>query len=495
MTVPKPVPLLLRPSAARYDAITVGSGLGACVAAALLARHGRRVLVLDKNPAPGGILAAYHRDGFKIDHGSHLISQGARGVLGKVLRTLGAEGPRFLTHPIPVRSRGMFDLAAPPQRRELLGTAVKAAELLGIRGRESARLMRLLFHVFTLTGPELARLDRRTLESFILDHTEHPAAYFFFSFLASIFYVLPPWEVSAGEAIRGLRRVLLAYSLSYVEGGMDSLIHALLGEVVRAGGEVVVSSPVTALGKVEDGIAVVTGDGGEHRARVVVYNGEPGTLLALGRELELPEDYAQRLRGVRGSGNAHQVAIGLPRRLLDEGCMIGGLSVSGRGTEALSLELMRDTVDRISRGELTDPLAVYAPIPTNYDPTLGPPGGQLFRASIYGGTAPGPGADGAERWTAGILTALEQAVPGLVGEARFIEVRMIPEVGAWMGRPSCAAISSGQRPGAVGRARLGVVTPIEGLYLAGDGAGGQGIGTELAASSGMAAARAILRGS
>jgi prolycopene isomerase len=63
-----------------------------------------------------------------------------------------------------------------------------------------------------------------------------------------------------------------------------------------------------------------------------------------------------------------------------------------------------------------------------------------------------------------------------------------------MGRKSNASISNGQFPDQVGPRRLGVATPLPGLYHVGDGAGGRGIGTELAAESGMEVASAILAG-
>ena len=62
-----------------------------------------------------------------------------------------------------------------------------------------------------------------------------------------------------------------------------------------------------------------------------------------------------------------------------------------------------------------------------------------------------------------------------------------------MGKSSNAAISNGQAPGQVGRDRLGVTTPVPGLFVCGDGAGGRGIGTEMATLSAIQAADALLR--
>jgi prolycopene isomerase len=472
------------------DAVVIGTGVGGCVTAALLARAGRRVLVVDKNPVPGGILASIRKRGFKMDFGSHLVSRGARGPLGQVLRRLGLYRPRFLTHPIPVRSRGMFEITAPRGRAGLPRVALEAARRLRLPPAEALRVARMFFHVFTLTELELRAWDRRTLDAFVRRYTEHPAAYFLVSFLASIFFVLPPWQVSAGEAIRCLRWVLRDYQLAYVEGGMDSLARALLGVVRSSGGEVIAPAPVVSLRKARGALEVGLADGRVFRAPAVAANLAPVDLLGL-LEDGVDPAWGERARAVRPSGNAHQLKLALRRPLVEEGCLIAGVSLGGLGLADLSIDLMERTVADIAVGRVSDPLAVYAPVPTNYDPTLAPPGRQLIVASIYGPVCADP-VDPPARWEAQALKALAQIIPGLEDELLFHEWVPIPAVGRWMGKSSLGAICNGQFPGQVGRDRLPVATPIPGLYLCGDGAGGRGIGTELAAASGVEATRAML---
>ena len=64
----------------RYDAIVIGTGMGGSACGALLAKHGFKVLILEKNPRIGGSCSYYEKDGFKIDMGTHMFIRGNKPV-------------------------------------------------------------------------------------------------------------------------------------------------------------------------------------------------------------------------------------------------------------------------------------------------------------------------------------------------------------------------------------------------------------------------------
>ena len=57
-----------------FDVIVVGSGIGGLAAAALLAKYGKkRVLVLERHYAIGGFTHTFHRPGYEWDVGVHYL--------------------------------------------------------------------------------------------------------------------------------------------------------------------------------------------------------------------------------------------------------------------------------------------------------------------------------------------------------------------------------------------------------------------------------------
>jgi phytoene dehydrogenase-like protein len=73
----------------RYDCVIVGGGIAGLTSAAFLARAGKRVAVLEKQPVVGGLVQTFSRDGVFFDTGLRSIEDS--GIVFPMLRQLGIE--------------------------------------------------------------------------------------------------------------------------------------------------------------------------------------------------------------------------------------------------------------------------------------------------------------------------------------------------------------------------------------------------------------------
>lgn len=63
----------------KYDVIIIGAGIGGLTAGAILAKNGKKVLVLEKNPMAGGYAVNFKRGEFEFDVAIHLVNGFAKG--------------------------------------------------------------------------------------------------------------------------------------------------------------------------------------------------------------------------------------------------------------------------------------------------------------------------------------------------------------------------------------------------------------------------------
>ncbi|MCU0821968.1 MAG: NAD(P)/FAD-dependent oxidoreductase [Spirochaetes bacterium] len=75
-----------------YDAIIIGAGLSGLTLGNILLTKGRKVLIIDKNPVPGGCVVNFKRKDFRFDSAIHFINGcGEGGIVDNIMKSFGAE--------------------------------------------------------------------------------------------------------------------------------------------------------------------------------------------------------------------------------------------------------------------------------------------------------------------------------------------------------------------------------------------------------------------
>jgi prolycopene isomerase len=477
-------------------AIVIGAGIGGTALAALLAHAGLRVTLLEKNRYLGGVCAGYEKHGFHIGFGSHMFSRGERGPLGQVLKRVGQPGAiEFLRTDCPVELRwpdhaqpaGYSAVPFPIGLDPLLGA--RLFREMGLSPSEIPAVVQIL-----AAGDADADMWRyRSLTEFIAHHTDNPRVAAMFSFLFALYLLVPPEQMSAGEVIHCFRRMTQDHNISYPRGGSQAVPLAYCRIAEDHGAQIHTGATVKRIlitGGRAHGIELA--DGTRLDADLVISTSSVrNTALRLCDPARLPPSYVDRAKAVQGSLSVVQVKFALDTELVRPGCLIGAFDDTQDLLHAegnLSTATFRD----ILAGRVPDALPFYCPVPTNFDPGLAPPGHQLLTACAPAPTSDIDLADPPAAWEEALTRAIRRIVPGLDEHILFVDRTTVTWMEHWNGKETGTVISTAQTPRQVGEHRPSVRTPVDGLYLAGDCAGGRGTGTELAADSAMECAEHVL---
>jgi prolycopene isomerase len=92
-----------------------------------------------------------------------------------------------------------------------------------------------------------------------------------------------------------------------------------------------------------------------------------------------------------------------------------------------------------------------------------------------------------------LINSLRESIPKLDDHILWYDTFTATDLEMRIGKSGGHAITTAQTPDQVGENRPSIESPIKGLYFAGDCAGGRGIGTELAAQSGIECADLIVK--
>lgn len=459
--------------------IVIGSGIGGLTAAALLAKAGQSVLVLESHDRPGGYAHGFRRKKYRFDSGVHLISgcgpRGYRGgqVIYRVLRALGVDG-RIEFVDIDPFSHVYF-----PGMRVALPQSIEAfVERLGQRfpnEREGlARLLRLCQQIaeeITVADEALATMDheaakrampalfeyrKATLTDVARRFIDDPKLLGLFA--SNWPYLgLPPSQVSFVY----WSTMLIGYIVDgayYCRGGFQRLAETLVEGLQSHGGQIRYQSPADQI-VLEDGrVAGVSVSGRRLRAPVVISNADiRQTVCEMIGERYFPPRFIQRIRTMRHSLSIFAVYIATDIDL-------AGLHLAHESFCYRDFDHERNFADTC-RGHVS---WLSMTVPTLVDAGLAPPGQHLLMLTTL---LPFRAVESWAKAKAGYVEAMlqlaEQYIPGLQQHILFLDSGSPATMHRYTQNFQGAAYGWNVSPNQVGPARIPNRSPLPGLYFAG----------------------------
>ena len=458
----------------RSKAVVIGSGVGGAATAALLAKHGLEVDLIEAHSFPGGRCASVKRDGFVVDFGVHMFSRGGSGPHGEVNRLLGGD-LGWITWDPPCRIMGKTEFDFPLDIRPLM-RQIGVARKLGVRPKNYAGAYRLFRAL--MGGRDVEENDPVVLRDYVSRYTEDDMIHTFVTCVSQLYFAISYLQSSAGEFIWSFTRMFNEASFGYPRGGSGNIPGSFLSRLSQLGGTIHYEEPVTRI-SVEGGrVRGVETSRAEYPADLVVSN------MGLRRTIELtgsgnfPEEYVRKAEGYTDSNSYITVKLALERKVIPYPVVF------------YLPELPAEKVfSHLDTKTVPDDPYIFMPVPTNHDHALAPEGKQLV---IAGTAVP---SDASDELCNAVLDKVYARVLDLFPD---IESALL-----WQSRSTSSdareltahrageCIGLAQTPRQVGSLRPEHRTPVEGLWLVGADVGARGIGTEMASASALSLAEIL----
>lgn len=484
-----------------YDAIVIGSGVGGLVSAAMLARLGRKVLVVERHDRPGGYLHSFRRDGCLFDSAVHLVggcgeTERGPGIVQRLLRSLDIADQCTFERVDPFYSAVFpgFRLDAQsgiqgfteahvekfPAEKAGFEALIETCSRIRAETELASQFEAGGFRSISEAAPTLFRHRRSTLEEVSRSFLEDPRARAAFGALWP-YLGLPPSRVS----FLYFATMLMSYvedGAYYCKGSFQNLAHALVSGLKRDGGELLLRSEVRRI-RVENGAV----------AGVVLENGQriDAPLVISGADaLQTFEE----LIGYQHLDARFVRSLGKMRLSLSAFVVYGSTGMDLPAAGATHEMFLYDTWDHdddyaaLHRGEIS---RIGFTVPTLADASLAPAGRHAFQITV-----PIPfdfvssWKNEKQRLTDHLIGRADHAFPGLQNQLGAVLGGTPRTLERYTRNTHGAMYGWELAPDQIGPRRLGGTSPVAGLLLAGHWTQ-PGAGVYGALTSGVDAARRI----
>jgi prolycopene isomerase len=469
----------------RYDAIVIGAGLGGLSAATLLARNGRKVLLLERHNVPGGYATSFVRGRYEFEVALHELSgigpEERPASLHRYLDYLGvARKVEFIR--LPNLYRAVFpdlDITLP------VGREAFEAELCQIFPHEARGIGRLLKRIFDLRRDFVKIARQRGAGNPLTMPLRLPH---FFRYLPTTwghvlnrdvkdprvraalsgywgYYGMPPSKVSFLYFAMGLASYI-QHGPAFPKGRSQALSNAFLATFEQLGGQARMNCGVrritTLAGRVT---GVITEQDKEIAADWIISNADPITTCRdmIGRD-KVPSSFFSRLQSSEVAPSTVNVYLGVARPPAELGLMEHEIFINPNDDFERHYEAMR----RIGPPEgiaVTSYNAVY--------PDISPPGTSMvvLTALMYGQpwceVPPAEYVDTKNRIGDAMIRLAERIAPGLREYAEVVEVATPLTNMRYAGTMGGSIYGFSQPPRDNMVWRMGHRGPLERLYFVG----------------------------
>ncbi|MDR1628815.1 MAG: NAD(P)/FAD-dependent oxidoreductase [Oscillospiraceae bacterium] len=475
-----------------YDVIVVGAGPGGTTVASLLAKTGKKVLLLDKNPAPGGRMMTVRKDGFSYELFPINCVPQHDSLFEKLSAKLGKQNDVKL---ILGNDFGIGRLYYENKKGEIRGSVMnyKPTNLINMLNmmnvklwhfKSLAQIIRVAKKMITMTQEEIDGLYQISAMEFFDSLGPVPAG--FRTFMLATFgegaFEMPSDRVAAGEMVKMFQVTAKGSGGRYYEEGIGHFFEVMAGVVAENGGTLLMNTRVTSIDVKNGRVNGVTTEDGKHfTAPVVISNaGIRQTVLKLVGEDHFSTDYTQKIKNLESNLACIGYRYFTSRPALDTPMMV--LFPEGCVAKYSEFEAM-------ARGD-AKPESGYVYLgTTSLYPNMAPKGKQVIYAVVScvpdTDVDPEPYLRYIEKNVKKLAPQLYE--PGCIEHTEIMTTGIVPVVGNDAILPGQGGESYGiaNTLGQAGKDRPRGDTPIENLYIVGNDSAGFGLGTHQAVDSGF----------